>query len=292
MDGLGQNLPPTAPCVLLHGFAQHSDSWDAVAGLLRAQGIEAFAPKLAELSRTAALARQLGGRSDAGFESRLVALARSDEALAAVCADVAELVERAADRAGAPAVLAGYSMGGRIALEAVCRHGRMPLRAVVLESAGLGPQDGFEREQLRQRNAEWSQRVFDQGVSGFMDWWQTLPLFATQQHLPKSTRARLRRGRLNNEPEGLAFQLLGWGAHHQHCRADALAALRRAAVEQGADVRYVVGSLDAKYSALACKLRDQAPEVRVDVVEGAGHNVHLEQPDAVARLVASSAREP
>ena len=33
------------------------------------------------------------------------------------------------------------------------------------------------------------------GVAAFMDWWETLPLFATQQELPPATRAAIRIGR-------------------------------------------------------------------------------------------------
>jgi len=49
----------------------------------------------------------------------------------------------------------------------------------------------------------------------------------------------------------------------------------------------VTGALDEKYTAIA---REEAPpvaNVRVHVLGGAGHALHLEQPDALADVLAS-----
>jgi pimeloyl-ACP methyl ester carboxylesterase len=50
-------------------------------------------------------------------------------------------------------------------------------------------------------------------------------------------------------------------------------------------ISIAVGSLDAKYLDLARRAVERAPTLRVDVVEGAGHAVHLERPTALAARI-------
>lgn len=295
------------PLVLLHGFGQHGDAWEPAAGLLRAAGFDVRTPDLADLARRAA-----ASGADA-------------VSLDAVCRGVADEVRRIVGETGCRPVLVGYSLGGRIALEAALRCGvagavdavgaavplcaaaapsrifasscaassataapfaPLPLSALVLESAGLGPADDADRAQLRERNAAWAARARAEGVAAFMNWWEGLPLFASQRALPEAARARLRAGRLRNTPDGLAAQLEAWGQHHQAGRASALVFLS-AAAQAGFPVAYLAGALDAKYCAAAEAVRAAVPDARVRVVPGVGHNIHLEAPAAFAAELAS-----
>jgi 2-succinyl-6-hydroxy-2,4-cyclohexadiene-1-carboxylate synthase len=47
-------------------------------------------------------------------------------------------------------------------------------------------------------------------------------------------------------------------------------------------VLVVAGALDAKYVAIAERLAANIPDATLEVVEGAGHAVHLEQPETFA----------
>ncbi len=49
----------------------------------------------------------------------------------------------------------------------------------------------------------------------------------------------------------------------------------------------IVGELDAKYVAIAHRVAAAVDDARVEVIAGAGHACHLEQPDAVAHLLTS-----
>ena len=50
------------------------------------------------------------------------------------------------------------------------------------------------------------------GVEPFIDYWEGIPLFASQRALPDEVRARIREGRLRNRATGLANSLRGMGA--------------------------------------------------------------------------------
>lgn len=208
--------------------------------------------------------------------------------LGAVCDRVAAIVRLVAAAEGAP-VLVGYSMGGRIAAETMVRHPGLPLAGLVLESAGLGPADDAARAALARRNGEWAARLREGGVAAFMDWWETLPLFATQRELPPATRAAIRADREAHGAETLARSLEAWGAHHQAAESETVAALAQMRVA-GRPVLYLAGSRDEKYAALAARVRAAGLPARL--VEGAGHNVHLEKPEVFSRAVAQLAGAP
>lgn len=198
-----------------------------------------------------------------------------------VCDRVAAIVRLVAQADGAP-VLVGYSMGGRIAAETVVRHPDLPLAGLVLESAGLGPSDEAARATLAERNVAWARRLREEGVVAFMDWWETLPLFATQRDLPSEARAAIRAEREAHSAKLLARLLEAWGAHHQAAEAATLSAVSDLA-RQGVPVLYVAGALDEKYAAVAA--RAHAAGIPVVLVPNVGHNVHLESPSAFGGIV-------
>ena len=252
-----------APVILLHGFAQTPRSWDAVANALRARGHEVHVPDLYVQVRPFSLD--------------------------AACRCVAEIVRDVACAAGELCVVVGYSMGGRIALETLARAQaageRLPLSALALEGAGLGPADEAAREAFRARGDAWAADLRENGVAAFMDRWETLPLFASQRALSADARARVRSDRVAHDAEELASSLTEAGQHCQAGEPDSLAALACAA-ECGVRVVYVHGSLDEKYGAVARRVAELVPAARIEGIARAGHNVHLEQPEAFARVVA------
>lgn len=160
------------------------------------------------------------------------------------------------------------------------RHPNLPLAGLVLESAGLGPSDEAARATLAERNATWARRLREEGVVAFMDWWETLPLFATQRGLPSEARAAIRAEREAHSAELLARSLEAWGAHHQAAEAATLSAVSDLA-RQGVPVLYVAGILDEKYAAVAA--RAHVVGVPAMLVPNVGHNVHLGIPLRVWR---------
>lgn len=171
----------------------------------------------------------------------------------------------------------GYSMGGRIALRlAVGAPERV--RALVLEGSSPGIEDDQERAARRESDWALADAIEREGVAAFVDRWQALPLFASQARLPASTRDSLRRQRLRNNPIGLANSLRGMGVGAQQPLWEELPKLT-------APTLVLVGAEDHKYRCLAEHMVTAMPNAHAVVLSGAGHAVHLEQPDTFAREV-------
>ena len=159
------------------------------------------------------------------------------------------------------------------------------IAALILESAGLGPVDDIARETLRERNFTWAQRVRSEGVPAFMGWWAGLSLFESQQYLPLERRERLRTSRLANDAESLALTFEQAGAHRMPSQPESIRVLCELAA-QGIPLSYLTGELDAKYRKVASALRAESQgAVSCRIVPGAGHNIHLEQPEAFAAIL-------
>lgn len=184
-----------------------------------------------------------------------------------------------------PGVL-GYSQGGRLLSEALVRGIVSPsmVSAVLFESAGLGPEDSVEREFFAQRAQEWQQRLAAEGVEGFMAWWAHLPLFASQRCLSPDIQQRIAEERTSWDEDELAHSLAAWGQQHQSFASETLETLNKVTAA-GVPVGYLAGALDTKYAALAERVKKAVPKTVVALVEGAGHNVHLEAPLAVAASI-------
>src|SRR5690606_15032070 len=112
-----------------------------------------------------------------------------------------------------PALVVGYSMGGRLALGLACRHPRLCARVIAVgASAGLETPEA--RAARRQQDARWARMLREEGLAPFLAAWQAQPLFATQARAPEAARAAQAALRASHAPEGLArcLERLGLGA--------------------------------------------------------------------------------
>ena len=150
------------PAVLfLHGFTGSVATWAPHLGAL-----EAFTTLRLDF---------LGhGASDAPSDMRRYGMAGCID-------DILSLLERLGIRRFA---VAGYSMGGRVAMRIALRS---PERvwALVLESASPGIAEAAERRARARRDSALAQRIRKEGVTAFVNHWQSIPLFASQSRLPR-----------------------------------------------------------------------------------------------------------
>lgn len=129
----------SAPIVLVHGFAQQASTWDDAVRLLAGAGAECFG---FELAGHGAGACSAGG--DPAERPDFFDLCFQARALLAFCRVVAR-------DAGVAPVLVGYSMGGRVALQAAClavddlRDGGELNRISLRSSAAFAPGDRARR---------------------------------------------------------------------------------------------------------------------------------------------------
>jgi 2-succinyl-6-hydroxy-2,4-cyclohexadiene-1-carboxylate synthase len=164
----------------------------------------------------------------------------------------------------------GYSMGGRIALSlALVAPERC--NSLILESASPGIADAEERAKRIASDKALAGMLDRDGIERFIDYWETLPLWASQTRLPEDARHALRTQRKANDPIGLAGSLQGVGSGTQPYVGAALPNLAM-------PVCFIAGKDDKGYADLAQSMAEAVPEGRAVVTPNAGHAVHLEQP--------------
>ena len=173
--------------------------------------------------------------------------------------------------------LLGYSMGGRVALHWALKHPER-LAALMLESCSPGIADPKERAARRASDDRLAEQLDRGDLAAFVDWWERLPLFATEQNMPAQARAKLRAERMGNRPHGLANALRGLGAGAQSPLWERLPELALPAL-------VLAGELDTKYVAITQATAAALPDAEWVVIEGAGHAIHRERPDVFAQCV-------
>ncbi len=240
---------------LLHGFTAAADSWSDIQPAL-ASRFELIMPDL------------LGhGWTDAPpAPSRYHMKACVDDLIAVLTAMGVEKTH-----------LLGYSMGGRVALAAALEYPQR-FASLILESASPGLATEMERRMRVASDSELADFIEREGVEKFVARWERLPLFSTQERLPRAVRGRMRKQRLANRPAGLANSLRGLGTGAQPSLWDRMGELRIPCL-------IMAGELDGKFVEIGRRMAASVADSRLALVAEAGHTVHLEQPEAFVRLV-------
>jgi 2-succinyl-6-hydroxy-2,4-cyclohexadiene-1-carboxylate synthase len=236
-----------ADLVLLHGFTQTGRSWQPLAHALA--------------GRYRAIAPDLPGHGD--FAARRPASFAACDAYLRALAD------------GRAVTLAGYSMGGRIALHAALGLG---VERLVLIGASPGIADAGERAARAAEDAALADRIEAIGLEAFVREWGAQPLFAG---MPRGVAELVEEDRLRNTAAGLAAALRGLGTGVMPSLWDRLGGL-------AVPVDLVVGERDEKFRGVAERMASALPDARVVVVPGAGHAAHLEAPDVVVELLVAA----
>ena len=237
-----------APAVLLlHGFTLTGSSWAPVVTALG--------------ERYRVIAPNIRGHGSAAVAAPIT--------LEAVLADLGALAPPEGF------TLAGYSMGGRIALHLALA---MPERItrLVLIGASPGIANPAQRAERRRSDERLASDLEALSIDKFARRWAATPVLAG---LPDDVLARAHADRLRSTPAGLAAAMRGLGT-------GALPSLWGRLGELPMPVVLVVGERDQKFTTIAGEMAASIPDARVVVVPGAGHAVQLEAPDRVAEIIA------
>jgi len=169
--------------------------------------------------------------------------------------------------------LVGYSMGGRLALWIAAHRPELVLSLTTIGAhAGLAPSERAARAAADEALA---QRIEREGIEWFARYWAAQPMFARL-----AGRADLDAMRRRQDAAAVAATLRGLGPAAVEPFWDRLGGIEAPAL-------FIAGAEDGRYPDLARRLARAVPHGRAEVVPGAGHAVHLEQPDQVARLLRS-----
>lgn len=233
--------------VLLHGFGGTRRGWDRVVGHLSAE-------------RYRSLALDLPGHGDQAGAPRPIGFDGC----------VASVLERSPERF----VLAGYSMGGRIALHVALAAPERVSR-LVLVSATAGIEDDAERAARSARDRRLAEEIEAGTIERFVDRWRAQPMFAED---PPEVDALARADQSRNRPHGIAAALRGVGTGEMRPLWDRLHELTM-------PVAILVGERDTSFHAPGRRMAELLPDATLAVVSG-GHVLPLENPAAVARAIA------
>jgi 2-succinyl-6-hydroxy-2,4-cyclohexadiene-1-carboxylate synthase len=183
-------------------------------------------------------------------------------------------VQLVADAAPERFILCGYSMGGRVALH-VARALRSRVSALVLISTSAGIEDAAARAARLSADELLAAEIARSSVEDFIARWRTTPLFARD---PDWVHEAIAQDTRRLAPAQLAGTLRAYSAGLLAPLWDRLDAF---------DIPTVVlaGERDTAYTALAERLADALPNVRLEIVAGVGHRIALEAPRSVLRAL-------
>jgi 2-succinyl-6-hydroxy-2,4-cyclohexadiene-1-carboxylate synthase len=232
--------------VMLHGFGGTGRSWDDVI---------AYLPKSYR-----SLALDLPGHGDQLDAPRPISFASC----------VQSVLERAPERF----VLAGYSLGGRVALHiALAAPERIERLVVVSTTPGIV--DAKERAARRKLDRRLADEIEQGSIAQFSKRWRGQAMFAED---PPEVDKLARAEHARNRPEGLAAALRGVGTGEMRPLWERLAEMRT-------PTTVVAGRRDRKFVRISERMVSVIPDALLQVV-GGGHCLLLECPRNIAAAIA------
>lgn len=236
----------TESVVLLHGFGGTHRAWDGVVEHLSA---ERYSP----------LALDFPGHGDQVDAPRPITFDGC--------------VESVLGRSPERFVLAGYSMGGRIALR-VALTVPQRISRLILISATAGIEDETERARRSSSDRLLADQIEKGSIADFVERWRANPMFADD---PPEVDALARADQSRNRPDGIAAALRGVGTGEMDSLWGMLGALTM-------PVSLLAGARDSKFVAVGERMATLLPHARLSVVSG-GHCLLYETPRDVAEAI-------
>jgi 2-succinyl-6-hydroxy-2,4-cyclohexadiene-1-carboxylate synthase len=231
--------------LLLHGFAGTAGSWDAFSEHLDRERYRPLTPELRGHG-------QNGAVRPISFE---------------LC--VADLLAAAPPRF----TLAGYSLGGRIALQlALAAPERIDRLVLISSSAGIT--DQAERSARLSKDLALADEIEAGPISRFADDWLAGPLFANDRaEVNAAARAEIEK----NSPANIAAALRGISIGRMEPLWPRLA-------EIAMPTTVVAGKSDGRYVELAEQIADAIDGSELELIDGAGHALPRSAPERLAAL--------
>ena len=172
--------------------------------------------------------------------------------------------------------LLGYSLGGRLALLHSLNYGER-VEQLFLESCHPGLESETDRSIRRQTDQEWAERFRTEPLEEVLQRWYHQPVFAD---LNSQQRQALMEHRLRvNQDGGPLGDIL------DRCSLSRQPACWGRLEGVSFSVHYFYGERDLKFTEIALRLHKSGSLSGLHKVAAAGHNVHREQPAAMADVV-------
>jgi 2-succinyl-6-hydroxy-2,4-cyclohexadiene-1-carboxylate synthase len=172
------------------------------------------------------------------------------------------------------AALAGYSLGGRLALAAAIEHSqRFPAFIGISTTAGI--ENPGERKSRCEADAKLALRLREESFESFLrDWW-SLPIFDSPKKKPADEFVA---SRLTQNPAAMAEVLDNWSPGVLPAHWSELPAYPGSAL-------LLAGECDAKYALLASRMAESFRSAQTQILPSCGHRLLEEAPLELARAV-------
>jgi 2-succinyl-6-hydroxy-2,4-cyclohexadiene-1-carboxylate synthase len=243
--------------VALHGFTQGPSSWTEVARKLP--------PSIA------LWAAALPGHGTAAPDPRTLSF---EDAVG----DLVRLIREHAN--DGPIDLVGYSMGARFALAVAIRAPDV-IRRAILVGVNPGIEDDAARASRRVDDSRFIALLRTGGLDPFLEAWEAQPILRIFGTPAKAALELQRSIRSSHDPLALACALERYGLAEM---PSFWGRIERVTVP----LVLVAGEHDAKFRAIADRIRACCGRAELQMVRGSGHNVVLEAPDGVAAIIAGT----
>ncbi|MEM9772739.1 MAG: alpha/beta fold hydrolase [Cyanobacteria bacterium P01_D01_bin.73] len=262
------NITTARPLLLLHGFMGCGEDFEAV--------VQAISRLGGDRPTTTVYALDLPGHGQTQLENPGQL---TDYGIAATAHGVrgwTQLVQPG------PWAIAGYSMGGRLALYLAANF---PNDFPVTVAIGASPGLEFEgdRQTRRAVDNERAKKLENCAQTGtfeeFLKNWYQMPLFSNLATHP-SFETMLDRRRQNN-PQLLAYSLRYLGLGQQPFLLPQLA-------NYTGRLDLVVGEHDGKFIEINRAIARHCPRARLTIIPDCGHTIPLENPVALAQILAQT----
>lgn len=157
-----------------------------------------------------------------------------------------------------PFHLVGYSMGGRIAIQ-FAKKFPSRIKKLSLISTHLGLKTELEKQKRFEEDLNLSKKILETPIDLFLKNWYDQPLFQSLREKIDILNMR----KHQNRP-GLAQAIAYHSLAHQHFSIP--------------NAHFIIGALDEKYK----RLYQDIPHT---LIENTGHAIHLENPEALAKVL-------
>ncbi|KFN03394.1 2-succinyl-6-hydroxy-2,4-cyclohexadiene-1-carboxylate synthase [Bacillus clarus] len=171
----------------------------------------------------------------------------------------------------------GYSMGGRLAITMACLYPEY-VHSLLLENCTAGLENEAIRKERREKDERLADKIEREGIESFVSMWENIPLFETQKSLAKNVQEAVRKERLANNPKGLANSLRGMGTGAQPSWWKKLEKFHM-------PVLLMNGERDEKFFRILKNIEKCIPHAKFVKIDGAGHAIHVEQPEKFDTIV-------
>ena len=173
--------------------------------------------------------------------------------------------------------LAGYSMGGRVALSFAVAYPD-DIKGLILESSSAGIKNEEERQKRYENDLKLAEFIQTHTLDEFIEMWSDQELFNTQRRFSNEKLKTFRKKKAAGNKTGYANSLKGFSTGIMPPLHDKLKKFPT-------KVLLISGDLDTKFTGINARMAKRFFKAKHKIVKNSGHNTHLEEPKRYLEII-------